>query len=88
MVGLKGMKFGLKKYRQYALKHNFMNVNRSSAFPGGFQFPMTELEARYILGLDEKEKFTNEDVSKAFAKMITNNHPDIGHIKRRVIVPV
>jgi hypothetical protein len=61
-----------------------MNVSKSSAFPGGFQFPMTEVEAKYILGLEEKEKITDEDVNRAFAKMITSNHPDTGGISRRV----
>lgn len=61
-----------------------MNVNKSSAYPGGFQFPMTEVEAKYIMGLEDKEKLTPEDVNRAFAKMITNNHPDTGDIIRRI----
>lgn len=45
---------------------------------------MTEVEAKYIMGLEDKEKLTPEDVNRAFAKMITNNHPDTGDIIRRI----
>ena len=64
-----------------------MNINKTNAYPGGFQFPMTEVEAKYILGLEEKEKLTTEDVNRAFAKMITSNHPDTGILTRRLKLP-
>ena len=69
------MKYGIKHYRNYAIRNGLYKIEKHS-YPGGFLPKMTHYEALLILGLEDYKRVEPDDIHRAFIKKISINHPD------------